>query len=97
VQYSLKAARLSVPTNPFSNAGKNPQSEYAVTSHARKEMNDEGFSIFDVEAGILTGTILERQRDRITAESKYRVKGETVVGNDIELIAKFSPTGKLVI
>lgn len=73
------------------------KNEYVVTSHARKEMNDEGFSVFDLESGILTGQILERQKDQITAELKYRVKGKTIVGGEIELIAKFSPTSKLVI
>lgn len=50
-----------------------------------------------LNGGILTGTILERQKDRQTGESKYRVNGETISGNSIELIVKFSPTGKLVI
>ncbi len=68
-----------------------------VTSHARKEMNDEDFSVFDLESGILTGQILERQKDQATAELKYRVNGKTIAGDEIELIAKFSPTGKLVI
>lgn len=73
------------------------RNEYVVTSHARKEMNDENFTVFDLESGILTGEILERQKDQVTAEWKYRVKGKTVAGGEIELIAKLSPTGKLVI
>ncbi|NIR48858.1 DUF4258 domain-containing protein [candidate division KSB1 bacterium] len=73
------------------------KNEYVVTAHARKEMNDEDLSVFDLESGILTGEILERQKDRVTAEWKYRVKGKTIAGDEIELIAKFSPTGKLVI
>ena len=43
------------------------------------------------------GEILERQKDRVTAESKYRLKGETVGGGEVEVLAKLSPTGKLVI
>jgi hypothetical protein len=31
--------------------------EYVVSFHARLEMNDEGFSVYDVERGILTGKI----------------------------------------
>ncbi len=73
------------------------KNEYVVSSHARREMNDEDFSLFDLEKGILTGEILERQQDRLTAEWKYRVWGRTTTGNEIELIAKFSPTGKLVV
>jgi hypothetical protein len=68
-----------------------------MTFHARKEMNDDNYSIFDVERGILTGEILERQKDRETAEWKYRIKGKTIFNSDIELVCKFSPTDKLVI
>ena len=68
-----------------------------MTHHARKEMNDDGLTVYDVESGILTGNIIERQRDRVTAEWKYRIRGETLIGDDIEIIAKLSPTSKLVI
>jgi hypothetical protein len=73
------------------------RNEYVMTFHARKEMNDDNFSIFDVERGILNGEILERQKDRESAEWKYRIKGKTISNADIELICKFSPTNKLVI
>lgn len=68
-----------------------------MTYHARKEMNDDGLTVYDVESGILTGDIIERQRDRVTAEWKYRIRGATLTGDDIEVIAKLSPTSKLVI
>ena len=42
--------------------------EYVMTIHARKEMNDDGLTVYDVERSILTGEIRERQRDRVTAE-----------------------------
>jgi hypothetical protein len=32
-----------------------------------------------------------------TAEWKYKVNGQTISGDEIEVIAKLSPTGKLVI
>ena len=71
--------------------------EYVVTSHARKEMNADELTIYDVERGILTGEILERQQDKVTAEWKYRIKGGTIEGSEVEIIAKLSPTGKLVV
>ena len=71
--------------------------QYIVTHHARKEMNDDGFTIYDVERGILTGEILERQRDRVTREAKYRLRGSTIEGRAVEILTKLSPTGKLVI
>jgi Domain of unknown function (DUF4258) len=71
--------------------------QYVMTLHAEEEMNDDNLTIYDVEQGILTGEILERQKDRVTAESKYRIRGTTVDSGEVEIIAKLSPTGKVVI
>ncbi len=71
--------------------------QYVMTHHARKEMNEDGLTIYDVERGILTGEILERQRDRVTGEHKYRLKGETINRFEVEVLAKISPTGTLII
>lgn len=70
---------------------------YVMTLHAEEEMNDDGLTIYDVERGILTGEILERQKDKVTAEWKYRIKGQTIAGGRVEVIVKLSPTGKMVI
>jgi hypothetical protein len=70
---------------------------YVMTVHAEEEMIEDGFTVYDVERGILTGHILERQRDSTSDEPKYRVRGKTIIGDPIELLAKLSPTGKLVI
>ena len=45
---------------------------------------------------VSTGEIIERQKDKVTAEWKYRIRGETIEGNEVEVIAKLSPTNKLV-
>lgn len=37
--------------------------EYVLTIHAEEEMENDGFSIFDVENGILNGEIVEKQKD----------------------------------
>jgi len=71
--------------------------QYVVTYHARKEMTEDDLTIFDVERGILTGEILERQRDLDTIESKYRIRGRTVEADGIEIVAKMSHTGTLVV
>lgn len=71
--------------------------QYIMTRHARKEMVDDALTIYDVEHGILTGKIIERQKDRITAEKKYRIRGETLENNTVEVIVKSGLTGKLVI
>lgn len=71
--------------------------EYIMSIHADDEMNDDCLTIFDVERCILTGKILERQKDKVTAEWKYRINGKSLSGGKVEVIAKLSPTGKLVI
>jgi hypothetical protein len=71
--------------------------QYVMTLHAEEEMDDDELSIFDVERGILTGEIVERQQDRVTGEWKYLIEGETVTGDSVSVVTKFSVTGKLVI
>ncbi|MDP3111816.1 MAG: DUF4258 domain-containing protein [Thermodesulfovibrionales bacterium] len=71
--------------------------EYIMTIHADDEMNDDCLTIFDIERCILTGRILERQKDKETSEWKYRINGQTLSDNEVEIVAKISPTGKLVI
>jgi len=71
--------------------------EYIMSIHAEEEMNDDDLSIFGVERCILTGKILERQKEKVTAEWKYRIKGQSLISGEIEVVAKLSPTGKLVI
>jgi len=69
-----------------------------MTTHAEEEMDDDGLTIFDVESAILTGEIVERQRDSRTRESKYLVRGETVDGSRrAVVVSKFGPTDRLVI
>lgn len=73
------------------------QRQYVMTLHAEEEMSDDELSIFDVERSLLTGEIVERQKDAITGEWKYLVKGNTVAGDEMMAVAKIGPTGKLVI
>lgn len=71
--------------------------EYIMTIHGEEEMDNDSLSIYDIEHCILTGKILERQKDKATAELKYRVNGKSLSGSEVEIVAKLSPTGKLVI
>lgn len=70
---------------------------YVMTVHAVDEMVDDGLTVFDIERGILTGKIIERQKEIVTGENKYLVKGRTVTGDELIVVTKLSPTGKLVI
>lgn len=60
-------------------------------------MDNDGLSIFDVERGILSGRIIERQKDRNTGEWKYLVEGQTVNEELVAIVTKLSVTGKLAI
>jgi hypothetical protein len=71
--------------------------QYIMSIHADEEMNDDSLTIFDIERCILTGEILERQKDKATAEWKYRINGKSLSDDEVEVIVKISPTGKLVI
>ena len=71
--------------------------QYVMTLHAEEEMDDDGLTIFDIERGLLTGEIIERQKDRTTADWKYLVEGQTLSANKVVIVTKLSQTGKLVI
>ncbi|MBN1873257.1 MAG: DUF4258 domain-containing protein [Anaerolineae bacterium] len=68
-----------------------------MTLHAEEEMADDTLTIFDMERGILTGNIIERQQNRVTNEWKYLVEGHTLDGEWIIVVTKLSITGKLVL
>ncbi len=70
--------------------------QYVMTVHADDEMDEDGLSIFDVESAILSGKIIERQKDQSTGEWKYLVRGESLAGESVVTVTKISPTGKLV-
>lgn len=71
--------------------------QFVVTLHAVEELEDEGLSVLDVEHAILTGKITHRQRDADTGEWKYLLSGGTLSHDDVVVVAKLSPTDKLVI
>ncbi len=71
--------------------------QYVMTLHAEEEMNDDSLTIFDIERGILTGQIIERQKDHQTGEWKYLVQGQTIENDVVVVVNKLSSTRKLVI
>ena len=71
--------------------------QYIMTLHDEEEMDDDRLSIYDIEHVILSGRIIERQKDPITAEWKYLIQGNTFSEGNVTVAAKLSPTGKLVI
>ncbi len=70
--------------------------QYVMTIHADEEMDNDGLTIFDVESVVLSGRIIERQKDQQAGEWKYLVKGESLNGESVVAITKIGPTGKLI-
>ena len=70
---------------------------YVMTLHAEEQMDEDDLTVFDVESGILTGRIVERQKGRESAQWKYLVKGETLAGDRVAAAVRFGPTRRLVI
>jgi len=70
---------------------------YVMTVHADEEMDDDGLGIFDIEQVILTGQVIERQRDRQTRDWKYLIHGQTHDALDVIVVTKISPTDTVVI
>ncbi len=71
--------------------------QYVVSVHAEEEMDDDDLTIFDIEHGVLTGTIVERQKDGETGEWKYLIQRLTLAEEEALVVTKLSPTGRLVI
>lgn len=71
--------------------------EYIVTLHAYDEMAADELTVWDVESAILTGEIIERQKDRHSVDVKYRIRGVSLGGAPMEVIAKLAVTEKLIL
>ena len=73
------------------------QNKYVVTLHAEEETDEDELSIFDIERVILTGTIIERQKDAEKEEWKYLIRGQNLDDFPVVVVVKFGLTGKMVI
>lgn len=72
-------------------------SKYVVTSHAAEEMEADELTVFDVEHAILTGEIVERQRDERTGQWKYVIVGIDLDGDSVGVVGRISRAGMLVL
>ena len=70
---------------------------YVVSTHAADELEDDNLSILDLENIVLTGQIIERQRDRTTREAKFVIQGTTLEGDTGEVVVKVGHNGKLFV
>ena len=60
-------------------------------------MSADHLTVFDVENVILTGRIVQRQRDPESREWKYLFRGRNLTGGEVIVVAKLSGTKTLVI
>ena len=61
-----------------------------LSEHAIERMQQRKLGIYDVERAILTGRVMKQQRDTITGESKYIVRGQSYGFFYIEVVTKLT-------
>ncbi len=64
---------------------------YYLTEHADDEAMDDGFDIYDVERGILTGKI----RKTWPKQGKYEIIGSALDGRPIGIVCRITMTQKV--
>ena len=67
-----------------------------MTTHADEEADADEFSVFDVEGAVLTGQIVERQKEVETGEWKYVISGAAVDGRPMAVVAKFGISAQML-
>ena len=72
------------------------QGEYVLSVHAENEMADDGFTDDDLEAAILNGRIVRRERDRL-GRPKYTIEGTARDGRGLTAVAERFQTRRLVL
>ncbi|HEX3071118.1 MAG TPA: DUF4258 domain-containing protein [Thermoanaerobaculia bacterium] len=68
-----------------------------VSSYAAEELENDELDILDLESIVLTGKIIEHQKDRRTGEAKYVIRGVTLDNAAGCVVAKFDSIGRAVI
>lgn len=70
---------------------------YSISLHADDELDEDGLTVFDLEAILLSGTVVERQSDRGSGEMKYIVRGNTLADQQAECVVKIDQSGRLLV
>ena len=70
--------------------------EYILSIHAENEMADDRLTEQDLEAAILYGKIVRRERDRI-GRAKYVIEGTALDGRGMTAVAQSFQTRQLVV
>ena len=70
---------------------------YVVSLHAAEELEDDNLTILDLENILLTGGIVERQKDRETREAKTIIRGRILDDREREAVVKVNLSGVLYV
>ncbi|HLN87068.1 MAG TPA: DUF4258 domain-containing protein [Candidatus Limnocylindrales bacterium] len=70
--------------------------DYILSIHAENELADDNLDELDLEAAILNGEIIRRERDPI-GRAKYVIEGTTLDGKDLTAVAQFFQTRQIVV
>jgi uncharacterized protein YprB with RNaseH-like and TPR domain len=70
---------------------------YNISLHADDELDEDGLTVFDLEAILLSGTIVERQSDHGSGEMKYVIRGHTLTDLQAECVVKIDHSGRLLV
>lgn len=68
-----------------------------LTPHAFAEMQNDNLFLFDVEQCILTGQIVEQQRDLVLQQWKYVIHGISSDGEPMAVVAKLYAQHKVFV
>ncbi|MCK4342109.1 MAG: DUF4258 domain-containing protein [Phycisphaerae bacterium] len=68
--------------------------QYELTAHAKDEMEQDGFTIWDVKSAVYGGKIIRTQRHG-TGRRKHVVSGPAKDGRRIRLICRLTEIGCL--
>ena len=72
------------------------QGDYILSIHAENELADDNLNEQDLEAAILNGEIIRREKDRI-GRPKYLIEGTTLDGKGLTAVAQFFQTRQFVV
>jgi len=68
-----------------------------VSQHALDEMDEDRLGILDVEPAMLSGAIVQRQRDRRTGERKAVIEGHASDGQRLAAVVKLTVAARMVL
>jgi hypothetical protein len=67
------------------------EGQFYLTEHALEEAESDGFDVYDVECGILTG----RMRRSWPRDGKYELVGDSLDGRAIGIVCRLTSGGKI--